>query len=91
MCLDHRVKTVLNPRKHLGIALENINYFRIRLLEEADRSSYNFSPPSKASSMVRGPKKYNTAGEMEDIVEMSLRPLPRLEQGLPRESASSFT
>lgn len=90
MYLDHRVKTVLNPRKHLGIAPENINDFRIRLLE-ADGSSYDFSPPGKASSMVRRPREYNTAGEMEDIVEMSLRSLPRLEQGLPRESASSFT
>jgi hypothetical protein len=35
-CHDHRVKTVLNPRKHLRVAFENFHDFGIRLLHHAD-------------------------------------------------------
>ena len=85
------MKAVLDSRKNLGIALKNIDNFRIRLLEEADRSRYDSRPCGNASSMVRGSKKDNAAGGMKNIVEMMLlRLLSRLEQGLPRELALSF-
>ena len=71
------MKAVLDPYKHLGIALNNINYFRIRLLKKADRSRYDHSPFSDTSSIVWGPKKHNAARGMKDIIEMWLRPLFR--------------
>ena len=85
------MKAVLDSRKDLGIALKNIDDFRIRLLDEPDRSRYESRPCSNVNSMVRGPKKDNAAGGMKNIVEMmSLRLLSRLEQGLPRRLALSF-
>ena len=89
MPLDYCVKAVLDSRKDLGIALKNIDDFRIRLLEEPDRSRYESRPCSNVNSMVRGPKKDNAAGGIKNIVE-SLRLLSRLEQGLPQGLAFSF-
>lgn len=76
------MKALLDPRKYLGIALENIHDFWIRLLKKTDGSRDNFSQVRKSSSVVRRPKKDNTAGTIEDTLKMFLRSLPRLKQGL---------
>lgn len=83
------MKAVLNPRKHLGIASEDIDYVGIRQLNDADRSGYDLSPSGKASSIVRRAEKDNTKGRTNNIVEIWLRSLPRRGQGLPRALAQS--
>jgi hypothetical protein len=82
------VKAVLNPRKHLGIASEDIDNVRICLLDEAYGSGHNGGPSSEARSVVRRAEKDNTAGETKDIVEVLLRSLPRREQSILADQPS---
>lgn len=72
------MEAFLNPRKYLGIMLENIDNLRVRLLEEADRSRHDLSPFCKSSAMVRRPKKNDTPGAIKNFVQVLLRSLSRL-------------
>lgn len=58
---NYGVKTVLNPRQHLRVPLEDVHNIAIRLLDYVEVSGKLFCPSREASTMVWGPEKYNPA------------------------------
>lgn len=71
------MKTVLNPREHLGVVPENLQDFGIRLLYESDRPGQEFGPSSKSSPVVRRPEEDDTTGRQKDILEVLFWSLSR--------------
>ncbi len=86
-CHDHRVEGFLNSRKHLRVALEDLDNLRVRLLDNPDGLQQQLGPSCQARSVVRRPEEGDTTGRAEDVLEVSFRSLFRCGQGLPRSLA----
>jgi hypothetical protein len=52
-CLDHRMKAVLNPREHFGLASEDCHNLGVCLLDEANMTEQELSPSGQTCPVVR--------------------------------------
>lgn len=78
------MKALLNAHMHLGVAPKDLDDFRVRPLDGADRPGQELGLPGKTSVVVRRPEEGYAAGRTKDALEVLLGSLPRCDQGLPQ-------
>jgi hypothetical protein len=83
------MEAVLNPLKHFGLASEDGYDIGICLLDHADGAGQQLGPASKAGAVVRSSKEGDAASASNNVLQVWLGPLFRLDQRLVHMSAHS--
>ena len=84
------MKTVLDPREHLRVALKDLDDLRVGLLHHANGPRHPLGPSRKTGAMVWGPEEGDTQRLLNDVLEMRFPPLFRLDQSLSFVSAEYY-
>jgi hypothetical protein len=77
--LNHRMESILDPRQHLRVALQDRHNFGICLLDDADGYGEQLRPSCQTGSMVWRPEESDAARRLEDVLEVTFRSLSRRE------------
>jgi len=77
------MEIMLNSCKYLRVPLQDLDNLVIRLLDDANIPGQLLGPSSKTCAMMWRPEKSDSTRRTQNILEMPLRLLLRLNQSLP--------